>query len=128
MRTRRHASSGQDLVEFALIVPLLLLLLLGIAEFSLIIFSYDSIANAAREGARYGAVHPTDTTGICDRARRLTTGLNQGALRCTPSWPYGRTIRVQIEYDYDWITGLIMQAASGSETLTLRSVATMRTE
>ncbi len=127
MRTRRHASSGQDLVEFALIVPLLLLLLLGIAEFSLIIFSYDSIANAAREGARYGAIHPDKEAEICDRALHWTTGLN-GVLRCTPSKPYARTIRVTIDYEYEWITGLIMQAASGSETLTLRSVATMRTE
>ena len=37
-------------VEFALITPLLMLILLGIIEFSLGIFCYNSISNAAREG------------------------------------------------------------------------------
>jgi hypothetical protein len=125
---QHRSSAGQDLVEYALILPLLLLLLLGIAEFALIIFSHDTIANAAREGARYGSIHPTDTGGICNRARGLTEGMDQGALRCTVTLPPGRLVRVRIEYDYDWLTGLIMQAASGHDTLPLRSVATMRIE
>jgi hypothetical protein len=125
---QQRSSAGQDLVEYALILPLLLLLLLGIAEFALVIFSHDTIANAAREGARYGSIHPTDTGGICDRARRLTTGLDQAALRCDVTLPPGRRVRVEIEYDYDWLTGLIMQAASGNPTLHLESVATMRIE
>jgi hypothetical protein len=125
---QQRSSAGQDLVEYALILPLLLLLLLGIAEFALIIFSHDTIANAAREGARYGSIHPTDTGGICNRARGLTEGMDQAALRCTVTLPPGRLVRVRIEYDYDWLTGLIMQAASGNDTLTLRSVATMRLE
>lgn len=125
---QQRSSAGQDLVEYALILPLLLLLLLGIAEFALIIFSHDTIANAAREGARYGSIHPTDTGGICNRARGLTEGMDQGALRCTVTLPPGRLVRVRIEYDYDWLTGLIMQAASGHDTLPLRSVATMRIE
>lgn len=125
---QHRSSAGQDLVEYALILPLLLLLLLGIAEFALVIFSHDTIANAAREGARYGSIHPTDTGGICNRARGLTEGMDQGALRCTVTLPPGRLVRVRIEYDYDWLTGLIMQAASGHDTLPLRSVATMRIE
>jgi hypothetical protein len=124
----QRASAGQDLVEYALILPLLLLLLLGIAEFALVIFSHDTIANAAREGARYGSIHPNDTSGICDRVRRLTTGLDQAALRCVVTHPPGRLVRVEIEYDYDWLTGLIMQAASGNPTLHLESVTTMRIE
>ncbi len=128
MLTRRRSTAGQDLVEFALILPLLLLLLLGIAEFSLIIFDYDTLGNAAREGARYGVVHPTDTAGMCAQARGLTTGMNPAALRCSVVFPVGHTVQVRMEYDYAWITGLIMQAASGSPTLTLRSAATMQIE
>ena len=54
--SRREA--GQELVEFALILPLLLLLFLGIIEFGRAILAYNTIANAAREGARYGIVDP----------------------------------------------------------------------
>ena len=53
---RREA--GQELVEFALILPLLLLLFLGIIEFGRAMLAYNTIANAAREGARYGIVDP----------------------------------------------------------------------
>ncbi len=49
-RSRSAPEHGQDLVEFALITPLLMLILLGIIEFSLIVFCYNSISNAAREG------------------------------------------------------------------------------
>ena len=48
---------GQQLVEFALLLPLLLLCLLGIIEFGIAVFRYDTIANASREIARYGIVH-----------------------------------------------------------------------
>lgn len=127
-RQSKPLNAGQDLVEFALILPLLLLLLLGIAEFSLVIFSYDTLSNAAREGARFGVVHPTDTGGICAAARALTIGMDQAALRCAVNYPPGHTVQVRMEYDYAWITGLVMQAASGSPTLTLRAAATMQIE
>ena len=44
---RREA--GQELVEFALILPLLLLLFLGIIEFGRAMLAYNTIANAARK-------------------------------------------------------------------------------
>jgi Flp pilus assembly protein TadG len=53
LRNERH---GQALVEFALILPVLLLLLLGIVEFGLILYDQHVITNASREGARYGIV------------------------------------------------------------------------
>jgi hypothetical protein len=46
-------TKGQGLVEFALILPLLLLLLLGIIEGGRIIWAYVTVQNAAREAARY---------------------------------------------------------------------------
>ena len=43
---------GSELLEFALVLPLLLLLVFGIAEFSLVLFDKAVVTNAAREGAR----------------------------------------------------------------------------
>jgi Flp pilus assembly protein TadG len=119
---------GQDLVEYALIFPLFSLLLLGIMEFGLVMLSYDSIANAAREGARYGIIHPSDYAGIEAAARRSTIGLNQAALQFAVSQPIGNIIQVEADYDHNLITGLIIGAVGGRGTLHLHTLATMQIE
>ncbi len=47
---------GVAVVEFALVLPMLLVLAFGIIEFSLILFDKAVITNASREGARAGIV------------------------------------------------------------------------
>jgi len=64
------SSRGQGFVEFALILPILLLLMLGILEFGYIFAAYSGLFNADREGARFGVVNPTDVSGIVDKAER----------------------------------------------------------
>jgi hypothetical protein len=54
-------SRGQALVEFALVVPMLFLLILGIIEAGRFIFYYEMLNNATREGARYAIVHGADS-------------------------------------------------------------------
>ncbi|GAB4526497.1 MAG: hypothetical protein Kow0063_00810 [Anaerolineae bacterium] len=55
---------GQSLVEFALILPILLLLILGIIEGARIIWAYITVQNAAREAARYAITgQPYDESG-----------------------------------------------------------------
>jgi len=50
---------GQTLVEFALVFPLLMLMLLGVVELGRGIYYYNSLSNLAREGARSGVVIST---------------------------------------------------------------------
>jgi Flp pilus assembly protein TadG len=52
----RRRRPGQSLVEFALILPVLLLIFMGIVDFGRVIYAYNSVSNAAREGARIGIV------------------------------------------------------------------------
>ena len=59
---RRH-EGGASLVEFALIAPLLILLLLGIIEFGYLFGQYNEVRHSAREGARYAAVSNPDRDG-----------------------------------------------------------------
>ncbi len=59
---------GQSLVELAISLMIILLLLLGAVEFSLALFQYVTIRDAAQEGAIYGSINPTDVTGIQYRA------------------------------------------------------------
>jgi hypothetical protein len=51
-----RTGSGQALVEFALILPIFLILLFGIIDFGRYVYTANSLNNAAREGARIGSV------------------------------------------------------------------------
>jgi len=57
---RRHEQTavrrGQTLVEFALILPIFLLILLGLFDLGRAIYAYSTISNASREAARLGIV------------------------------------------------------------------------
>src|SRR6266702_2934422 len=68
---------GQALVEFALILPFLLLLLFGITEFGRALYQKNMTINAAREGTRFAAVQsswtPQDIQNIKDRASSVIT-------------------------------------------------------
>ena len=53
---RRRRSSGQAVAEFALAIPIFLLLLFGLIDIGRLVYVNNAISQAAREGARYGAV------------------------------------------------------------------------
>lgn len=55
IRRRRERERGQSLIEFTLLMPLLLLVLLGMAEFGHALNSYLTVVAAARDSARLGA-------------------------------------------------------------------------
>ncbi len=64
---------GQGLVEFALVFPIFLLLILGIIEFGRLMITVSSVYSAAREAARYGSAsdYYTDCEGIRAAANRI---------------------------------------------------------
>ena len=79
----RQAERGQGLVEFALILMMLLLFLMGILDFGRALFIYTSLFNAAREGARWGAVHPWSPDGVRDRALQYAALVNPADIAVT---------------------------------------------
>jgi len=56
---------GQALVEFALVVPVLFLIIVGIVEAGRLVFYFHNLNNAAREGARYAIVHGENALDRC---------------------------------------------------------------
>jgi Flp pilus assembly protein TadG len=60
--SRRGPDGGATLVEFAVVLPLVLLMLFGVVEFARIVYSFATVWNSAREGARY-ATTVGDTDG-----------------------------------------------------------------
>lgn len=61
-RMRRSKNKGQGLVEFALVMPQLLLMLMGVIEFGWLVFNYTELYNGLREALRYGSVPSFTTT------------------------------------------------------------------
>ncbi len=112
-RITRNTESqpGQALVEFALVLPLLILLLVAMFDLGRGVYSYNVVASAAREGARYAIVKPTDTAGIQTTAFAVTPALDQTQLTMdapvckTPagsagSCTTGHTISITVHYRF----------------------------
>lgn len=55
---------GANLVEFAMVLPLLLILIIGIVEFGFVIAQSNEVGHGAKEGARYAAVSRPDIDGV----------------------------------------------------------------
>jgi Flp pilus assembly protein TadG len=66
----RRSESGASAVEFALLLPLLMMILFGIIEFGFALYRQAILTNASREGARLGIVQsiPAITNGQIDAA------------------------------------------------------------
>ena len=70
LSTRRHRA-GQALVEFALVIPVFLLLLVGLFDLGRAVFAYNTLTNAAREGARLAIVNQ-DEPSIIEHAKNAS--------------------------------------------------------
>ena len=130
---------GQALVEFALILPVFFLLVAGMFDFGLGIYSDLTLVNAAREGARLGVIDPGNTTAIEERVRAMANNLDGSKMSVTiecervsgnrfaactdPKWQPGDATRVVVDYDYTMFFPLLF----GTE-IPLSSEAKMRIE
>lgn len=75
---------GQSMVEFALILPILLLLLCGIIDFGWIFGNQLMANNAAREAARYSAIHYYDSNTDNDQAIAAGIVANRASTLTSP--------------------------------------------
>ena len=70
----KRAERGQSMVEFALVLPLLVVLLLGILDFGRAIFMYNSLSQAARDIARVTSVHRGEPLGSSSETDEVVDG------------------------------------------------------
>jgi Flp pilus assembly protein TadG len=73
---RSKKQEGASLVEFSVLAPLFVVLLFGLVEFGLSIYSKGVLTNASREGARFGVVYTTPrktTTEIRNKVQDYLT-------------------------------------------------------
>ncbi len=138
-------SAGQAIVEFAVVLPLFLLLLLLAIDFGRVFYTYVAIHNASREAAAYGATVPTDTIGIRARADReantqtqageealavsvVCTNTSGAAMACANAaggGGSGNTVTVTVSERFIFITPFLNDLIGGGLTLTSASTSSV---
>ncbi len=127
---------GQALVEFALITPVLLLLIVGLAEFSRAWNTRQVMTDAAREALRNSVVANPDFTyesmlDLIDQALlRASLDPNRAEVS-VEGWKAGTgtPARIRIDYDYELgFFGSLAGWAAGDRTLVLSTSFVMRNE
>jgi Flp pilus assembly protein TadG len=134
----RGRSRGQTLVEFALVLPIFLVVVIGVFDLGRAVFSYNTLTNGVREGARLAAVNQeVDSVQSRTSNQAITLGLTNADITVSyvvddgtdPSdnaacaSPIALDCQVVVRASYSWsaITPLIGQLI-GPQTFTTTSV------
>lgn len=139
---RGRGDRGGVLVEFALVVPILLVIFAGIVDFGLMMQRREVVTNAAREGARIAVLPGYDATDVQARVNAyLNDGLTAGASANAATTvtavtlpgvtPAVQMLQVDVAFTSSYtILGPLMGLVGGSDfgSVTLRARSTMRLE
>lgn len=143
---RLKLQGGAELVEFALVLPVLLLVVFGIVDFSLLLYDKAVVTNAAREGARAGVVFFYKEPPVTwpELEAQITSAVESycsehlissgtptvtfsGLVDVLPAGPSsGDTIPVKVEFLYNYV--VLGSFVPSLGPLTLTSTAVMRHE
>ena len=137
----RRDGSGAVLIEFALTLPLLLLVVVGIFDFGFLFQQYEVVTNAAREGARMAVLPGYTEKDVSDR---VDAYLNAGGVKSphlpatavptliTPGGgaaPIGAMkVTVSVDYTFKYLGSIAQLFGSSYGKVTLTAVSEMRTE
>jgi Flp pilus assembly protein TadG len=106
-RRRIHDERGQTMVEFALVLPVLCIVLFSIIQFGILYNDYLTVTDAARVGARKAATsrNAADPVGLAKAAARASaTGVDQSKLDVfvtATAWAPGADVTVEVRYPYN---------------------------
>jgi Flp pilus assembly protein TadG len=137
-RQSRRNKSGTSVVEMAIVLPLLLTLMFAIGEFGIMFTQYQTLINAAREGARTGVLFRGTTCAAATVKSQIATtvnsymvgtGIQTGTLTTTSSGECAGAgtqliVTSQVPYSFAALPGL----AGLQSSITLSARSTMRNE
>ncbi len=110
----RQRERGQSIAEFALVLMVLLLLILGIMDFSRLVYARNMVASVAREGARYKITHPTATDSeVSQVAKALVSGVDKSQITVTVSEADALHWQVDVTYRFQPVTAMIGRYVDG---------------
>lgn len=135
----REGQQGAAAIEFAIILPLLVLLIFGMIEFSVLFYDKAMITNASREGARAGIVFSTPERVSDEQIRQVVAtycsdhlvSFQAGSVATTTigrtGTSSGDSLTVSVAYPYNFL--ILPNMVTGlTGTLNLSAVTVMRME
>jgi Flp pilus assembly protein TadG len=126
-REREGGERGSAVVEFALLLPVLLLLLLAVVQVGVLTRDRLLLAQSSRAGAREAAV-TGDETAIEDAAARAAPGLDPARLQVAVERAGTRGTPVTVSVSYEVPVVAVLAGWLFPSSVTLDSVATARQE
>jgi len=141
-KARVRSERGAELIEFALVLPLLLFVVFGIVDFGFMFQRLEVVTNAAREGARIAVLPGYASTDVASRVRAYvqtggvatttsnpTISVTSTAIP-TPGGPSLSAKQVRVVYTHNYLfLGAVAGWFGGAfSSVPLTGVATMRNE
>jgi Flp pilus assembly protein TadG len=118
---------GQTMTEFALVLPVLALLLFAVIQFGIVFNNYITLTDATRAGARKAAVSrqdPNRDSVVVSAVRDSATDLSGAKLSVPPpssTWQPGDDVTVTASYPYSIsLLGMVVKSGQLSSTTTER--------
>jgi len=135
----RRRVYGQSLVEFALICPVFVMMVMGVVDLGRVFYTYEALANASREGARYCALHAHDlyasnqssatSSRVLDEVNGTVANVSVfgsavGQPACDTAISSGSLVTVSAQATFTPITPIIANLFPGG-TITITASASM---
>ena len=121
---RRKRQRGSALVESGLTMIVFLTVIFGLMDFGRMVWAYNLVSHAAREGTRYAMVHgrnsshPATASDITNVVTSQAVGLAPASLRVNVSWipnnKPGSSVKVALQYTFSSVTNLAGSGTFGS--------------
>jgi Flp pilus assembly protein TadG len=146
MTKKYRTHDGQVIIEFAFMLPLLALIIAGIAEFGVLFYNKQLLTNASREGARAGIVYLLDDDGnkivpdidkvVQDYCKNRLLTFGGSSLPTTTTTPavaglsYPSDLKVTVSYQYTFLIPSMLNWFGGSfgPNLNIAGVTVMKME
>ena len=127
-RSKHRSRTGAAVVEFAVIGPFLVLLILGVIEFGRMVMVQQIITNASREGARLASLEGNSATDIVSKTNTylVDSAVNGASVTVSPTSlgdaGFGDPVSVTVDIMFDQVTWLPSPLFVGGTTLSATTV------
>lgn len=138
MRSNWRSERGAELIEFAIVVPILIFIIAGIFEFGMMFRALEAVTNAAREGARVGVLPGYNPPDVQTRVTEYldasgltgthTTTVTDQTLATAAGSFTARSVNVSYPYSFVVLSGFAPLFGGSFGSINLTAAAIMRTE